>query len=361
MEQQTNGAMGQQSAALAAADSKAAAMQRMERTAYGFQLANMDDAWKVANMLAQSALMPDALKGKPNDVLVQLVTGAELGLGIMQSIREIYVVKGRGYISSLLKVALVKQSSHCKYFRLVESTTEKATFVTERWGEGGPTTMTFTAAEARKAGLLDRKNKDGQIDPESNWQKYTALMLRRRCQNQLCDEVYPDVVRGIGTEDEREEVLATDRESSHRQMPTTTQAPPKPSATLPRLDTPKAKELAREEGNRPLPGFHADATPEEVAEGQRIAEGNRRALSQPLPAPAAAPEPEPAQGPPAGDAPSEGEVLLAEVEAFDPKGRDAADVLAGLRARALKLPKSPERDAVGAALNKAKGLLSGAR
>lgn len=333
MEQQTNGAVGQVNGVLAQGEARNTAMQRMERSEKGFQLANMDEAWKMATTLAKSGLMPQALQGKPEDILVTLMTGAELGLSPMQSIREIYVVKGKGHVSALLKVALVKQSAVCEYFKMVESSDQVATFETKRRGEG-VTRMSFTAKEARQAGLLGAPTKSGE---PSNWDKYTALMLRRRCTSMICDEVYPDVTKNVGDVETAADVEAAEARTTSHQMPTTTQAPPKPQATLPRLDTPK--QAARVEQQ-------AEAAAE--------------------PAPAAPAEPEPTPSPvseaaQASGAPTEGEVLIAELKAFDPKSRDAAEALAALRARAMRLPKGPERDAVGAALNKAKGLLSGAR
>lgn len=182
-----------------------------------FELANVDDAWRMASMLAKSNLIPDALVGKPSDVLVTLLTGRELGLSPMQSLRLIYVVKGRPYVSAQLKIAMVKRSPECVYLRCVETSVERATFETERRGEG-KTTLTFTADEARAAQLLGRQTKSGEPD---NWTKYTATMLRWRAASALCDMVYPDVVGGIGTEDEYQEVLRSERAQK-------TYAPPPP-------------------------------------------------------------------------------------------------------------------------------------
>jgi hypothetical protein len=194
----------------AANGATAPAMEAKElatRAPLEFELANVDDAWRMAGMLSKSGLIPDALVGKPHDVLVTLLVGRELGLSPMQSLRLIYVVKGRPYISSQLKIARVKQSEECVYFRCVETTNEKATFETERRGEG-KTTLTFTAEEARAAQLLGRQTRSGEPD---NWMKYTALMLRWRAASQLCDMVYPDVVGGIGTHDELEDMRRSEQ------------------------------------------------------------------------------------------------------------------------------------------------------
>jgi hypothetical protein len=114
----------------------------------------------------------------------------------MAAIRDLYVVKGKAYMSALLKVALVKKSDECDYFRCVESSAQRAVFETKRVGEG-VTRFEYTIEEAKQADLVDRPKKDGK-DGKDNWEKTPKLMLRRRCASQLSDEVYPDVVRGIG-------------------------------------------------------------------------------------------------------------------------------------------------------------------
>ena len=170
-------------------------LQKPARAPLAFIPGNMDEAWRTAEYLSKSGILPDALRGKPYDILVTIMTGTELGLSPMAAIRDIYVVKGRGYMSALLKIALVKQSPECEYFRLVESTDKKAVFETKRVGEG-VTRLEYTIEEAKQADLVDRPKGDGKSGKD-NWEKTPKLMLRRRCGSQLADEVYSDVVRGI--------------------------------------------------------------------------------------------------------------------------------------------------------------------
>lgn len=213
------------------------------RVALGpFVPTNLDEAWRQAEMLSKASLLPDALRQKPHDILVVLMTGAELGLSPMQSIREVYVVKGKGYISALLKVSLVRQSGLCLSWQMVESTATVATFETQRRGDSAPTRLSFTIAEAKVAGLL------GSGD-SSNWSKYPALMLRRRCTSQLADEVYPDVLRGTGAEDElAEEVEVTGARIDGQAV----YAPPPPPASVtveaPKTESAPATEKPAEPG-----------------------------------------------------------------------------------------------------------------
>lgn len=211
---------------------------------------NVDQAWRMAELLAKAQIVPDTLKGKPHDILVVLMTGAELGLSPTASMREIYVVKGKGYISALLKVALVRQSPECVSWQLLESSAERAVFETQRRGDKSPTRMTFTVDEAIRAGLIGREAKNPANTGTDNWSKYTTLMLRRRCSSQLADEVYPDVTRGLGIVDEMAEVHPNDAPFLTRIDHDQVVAPPTPEAQAPAksaapADEPKAEAEAK--------------------------------------------------------------------------------------------------------------------
>lgn len=127
----------------------------------------------------------------PEAVLAVLLTGRELGLTSMQSLRSIHIIEGKPTLSADLMVALCKRSPMCRYFRLVESTGLIATYETERRDEG-VTKMSYTFDEAKAAGLSSR----------DNWKKFTAAMLRARCSSALARAVYPDLLVGIYESDE---------------------------------------------------------------------------------------------------------------------------------------------------------------
>jgi hypothetical protein len=150
----------------------------------------------LSERLATSSLIPSSLQGRPSDVMVIVLTGQELGLSPMQSIRSINVIDGKPVLDAALIVALVKRSSACEEFRLVESTNERATYETRRRGESASTRMTYSLADAKAAGLSSKQN----------WQKHPAAMLRARCSAALGRAVYPDVVLNIYDQDEGEEI-----------------------------------------------------------------------------------------------------------------------------------------------------------
>lgn len=182
----------------------------------------MAEAEQLAQRLAQSALLPDGLRGKPADVLITLITGHELGLSPMQSVRGLHVVKGRAVMSADLAVGLVKRNSACRHFRLVASDDKAATYETLREGEPEPTRMTFTIDQARQAGLV-----------ADNWKRFPSAMLRARCSLALARAVYPDVLQGVYDPDEvgagpAVAAPATVEPRTVAPPPPRTQAPPAP-------------------------------------------------------------------------------------------------------------------------------------
>ena len=190
------------------------------KTVLPFEPTNLDECWRVSAQLAKSKLLPVALQGKPEDVMVILMTGHELGLSPMQSIRGCYVIQGRAVTAADLAAALVMRSPACEYLTLVESTATKAVYETKRKGSPRPVQMTWTIEQARAAGLHTK----------DNWKNYPAAMLRARCVFDIGRAVYPDVLHGVYGEDEASSLeQARDITPEPKAPPT----PPKNGASTP--------------------------------------------------------------------------------------------------------------------------------
>ena len=199
------------------------ALARRAASATGIIPRTLDDVARMAKMAHASGL---ARVASPEAAGVILLTGAELGLSPMQSLRGIYVVDGKPVLSADLMVAVVKRSDVCVYWRTVESTTETCTIETQREREPSPARKTWTRADAERAGLLNR----------GPWKQYPAQMLRHRCAADLAREVFPDVVLGLYTPDEmdaHEDVAPQPVTVFVETPPTTAQEPPqRPPLTL---------------------------------------------------------------------------------------------------------------------------------
>lgn len=153
---------------------------------------NMTEVQSMAEVLAKSALMPDALKGKVPDVVVQILAGAELGLAPMASIRGVHIVQGKPLLSADTMVALVLSSGLCDYFSCVEETADKVTYETKRKGSPHPQKVTWSDEDTKLAGL----------NTKDNWRLHKKQMRRARAKAILARDVYPDVLAGCFDPDE---------------------------------------------------------------------------------------------------------------------------------------------------------------
>lgn len=228
-------------------------------------------ALKIAESFAKSELIPKALQGKPNDVLIVLLMGRDFGWSAMQSVRLIDVIQGKPVINAAGKMGLCLASPLCEYFELVESTPEKATYETKRRGATKPRQFSYSIVDATTAGLTTK----------DNWRRMPREMLRARASSGLANIVYADLVGGLLTAEEARDIDERDMGFMQRESPLHERisvltgevfAPPPPASAPPVPDeaakerTPSkapAAELAAELEAGTYPG----GTPEASAKG----------------------------------------------------------------------------------------------
>jgi hypothetical protein len=161
-----------------------------------------------AQYYAASKLLPASLRGKEVEISMILETGQELGLRPQAALRGIRIIEGQIFLSADAMVAAVLRSGAAEYFRLVESSNERAVYETRRRGDPGPQRASFTLDDARTAGLLGDGDDDGDDDAaDPSWQRHPRAMLRARARAELARGVYPDVILGCYTEDEAREIV----------------------------------------------------------------------------------------------------------------------------------------------------------
>lgn len=214
------------------ANGNGAAMVRRESTA----VAAVDPRAAVApTTLAQVQKLAEVVQSaglygvrSAEEAMIRMMTGMELGLSAMQSIRGVYVIETQGVrrpsLAADMMVGICKMRGDvCEYFRLVESTDGHATCETQRRGDPSPVRMSYTIQQASTAGLTGR----------GTWKAHPAAMLRARASSTLARAVYPDLLNGLYDPDEVDDIgpsrasaVATvvDAKSAHAEA-----SPPKPS------------------------------------------------------------------------------------------------------------------------------------
>lgn len=157
--------------------------------------ANLNQAIRLSEILAKSALVPAGFKGHPENVLVAMQMGAELGLAPMQAIQGITVINGRPSVWGDAMLALV--SNHPQ-FDDIEETVEDgvATCTVKRTGRS-PTVRKFSVDDAKRAKLW------GKPGP---WTTYPDRMLQMRARSFALRDSFADALKGIIATEEAQDI-----------------------------------------------------------------------------------------------------------------------------------------------------------
>lgn len=166
------------------------------------------EAMELAKTLASSQLIPKAFQQHPGDVFVAMMWSHSLGIPIVQGLQGIAVINGKPslYGDALLAVCM----GSGQMADIEESVTGSADNLTAtckvtRRGKPTPVVSTFSMADARAAGLL------GKPGP---WKQYTSRMLKMRARAFALRDAFPDVLSGIASAEEMQDVEGTATEKA---------------------------------------------------------------------------------------------------------------------------------------------------
>ena len=119
-----------------------------------------------ARMLIKSGLLPQSLKS-PEAALFVILTGRDLGLSPVQSLRSIHVIQGKIEVAADAQLGLFHRSGGKSHWK--ELTNDRAVLELHAPWLTGPHVESFTLEDAKRAKLGG-----------DNWQKYPKAMLRSR-------------------------------------------------------------------------------------------------------------------------------------------------------------------------------------
>ncbi|MCQ4148609.1 hypothetical protein [Rhodococcus qingshengii] len=176
--------------AVEAIDPSDRALERIEKQARA-----MVAAHQLGKALAATAMVPETYQQYPDgkkenpaaadNATAAILYGAELGFSAVQSLQNIFIVRGKPAIYSRAMVAQVIAAGHRAWE--VEATPESVTWKGRRADTGDEVTSTWTIERAKAAGFLTNK-------------LYTSLpieMLRAKCQAEVARTGFPDVLLGM--------------------------------------------------------------------------------------------------------------------------------------------------------------------
>lgn len=164
----------------------------------GVQLTTFEDAWRFSQAVIQSGFAPPSYQ-TPQQVLIAVQRGAEVGLPPMQALDVIAVINGRPTIYGDGLPALVESSglmADSHEWIDGEGDNRTAHCRVLRRGQTTPLVRSFSVADAKRAKLW------GKSGP---WTQYPDRMLAMRARAFAYRDKFADCLRGLQVREEVED------------------------------------------------------------------------------------------------------------------------------------------------------------
>jgi hypothetical protein len=172
-------------------------MNQLVKHSHNFlQPTNLDEAIQFAEKISNSALVPTAYKGKPDDILCAIGYGAELNLSAFQSLQGVLVVNGKASLWGDTLIAMAIGHSECEDFKeWIEGEDDKRIAHCEinRKGKKTPFKKSFSIKDAKRATLWNKKGP---------WRDYPMVMLQQRATCFSIRRAFADTLKGFTTIEE---------------------------------------------------------------------------------------------------------------------------------------------------------------
>lgn len=171
--------------------------------ARGVQLSSLEDAYRFAKYVSASGLAPKSFR-TPEQVLVAVQWGAEVGFSPMQALNSIPVINGRPSIMVEPALALALASG-----LLVQRA--------DRF-EGEGLSRTAIVGLVRKGGMAIERRfsvedaKRAGLESKDIWRSYPDRMLLARALGYALKDLFPDVLRGMAVAETLDDFTLPERE-----------------------------------------------------------------------------------------------------------------------------------------------------
>jgi hypothetical protein len=203
--------------------------------------------WRFANAAHRGGYAPRTKDGvvSPEDLLIRIQAGAEVGMTPMQSIQNIASIKGRPCIWGDAMLGLCLASPHFSHNDFKE------------WYTGTPYEDDYTAhCQVRRREQVERHVSSFSVamakkaklwGKEGPWQTFPDRMLAMRARTFACRDRFADVLKGLSVAEEVNDIEAAisgvdlEKTSDQLRAEMAKPAPEPPPAPEPETTTGKAK------------------------------------------------------------------------------------------------------------------------
>lgn len=169
---------------------------------------SMNNAWRTAKMLAESDLLPETYRGKPQNVIIALDAAVRLNMSPMLVAQNLYVVQGKPGWSGSFCAAAINGSGKftpLEYIFVGQEGTPTMGCMARavRLSTGTVCTSdTITMQMARDEGWLDKRG--------SKWKTMPRQMMMYRAASFFARAFCPEVLLGFQTVEEVQDVHGYD-------------------------------------------------------------------------------------------------------------------------------------------------------
>lgn len=166
---------------------------------------SFEGAWRLAQVICRSPFCPKDINSV-EACASAIMLGLDVGLTPIQAVQSIAVINGRPSVFGDAALALCLANPLCEDVieefsgDLADETTWLYTCTAKRKGRAKPVIATFSYADAKTAGLLDKAGP---------WKQYRRRMIQLRARAFALRDAFPDILKGLAIREEMEDVEHT--------------------------------------------------------------------------------------------------------------------------------------------------------
>jgi hypothetical protein len=170
-------------------------------TALILRPASFNELAQFSTMAAKSSMVPPGFRNKPEDIMLAVQMGSEVGLSPMQALQNIAVINNRPSLWGDAMLGLCRASAACEdIVEKIEGDGDAMTAVCMAKRRGSsPVVARFSVSDAKKAGLWSKAGP---------WTQYPQRMLQMRARGFALRDAFPDVLRGLISAEEAQDTPA---------------------------------------------------------------------------------------------------------------------------------------------------------